>query len=404
MIEHLEREIRTALELKKKFIEEGLEASIGNIYIDAKFLFNGKEPDIVCLPFLYSEKDKIIEMYLRKWPNSIFVNLAYEQILYPLNSIFKVPAYSKNSDRIYTISWSKEFTSKLLKNEVNIKRIIKSGHPYFKEEIESKQSPKYILEYENIIFFENYAWIFKSKRYLKKISKYAHIEESILFNMKDELISNLKKTFEHLRIIQNSNKEIKIYFKLRPNSNWTSWILFLLKNTINPKGIKFVKRIGNIDISSSNTFILSNYSTVLINFKLKKYGVGTLFKPSIPILQYEWLNYIAEMKKFLNTNPSNHDIQMSIILEKMFLKWFKNNFYQNEIDFASFVNAKLSKAINTQNFVDPKFYYSEIPINLGKNQKNNVIYILSAILYLKKNKISYRLKTHQSDIKSYLNL
>lgn len=404
LIEHKEREAKTAIDLKKEFVSVGDQVLIGNIYIDARFLIKNFVPDLVFVPFLYSEDDKIIRQYLLSWPNSIFINMAYEQILYPLNSLVKVPRYSENSNRIYTTSWSKQYTSQLLGNGISSKTIIKTGHPFFILENRKRETRFELDKCENIIFFENYTWLFKSNRYLKKYAQKLNIDSKILDEIKEEFKDNLIRTIKLFHRIRKNNSKILINIKLRPNSNYFSWIFFMIRNRIYSKEFKITKILPLQKINYTNTIIMSNYSTLLIKYKLENYFTYSVSKPNAPLLQYDWINLIDEINSETFENKEIHQgvVTNNSILDQKFQTWFKENFYQNHDLYVSFLRKEsLNKLIGD---VSNPYY----PVNSNKirfDEKKfykNFLYIFQGLLFIKNHGIKFKIKTHKSDVKSYL--
>lgn len=86
LIEHTDRELSIAKKLKSELEKRDTSAFIANLYLELYSYTRLFNPKVIVVPFFYSEQDPISGYLLKKFPNSFFVSLDFEQISYPLNA------------------------------------------------------------------------------------------------------------------------------------------------------------------------------------------------------------------------------------------------------------------------------------------------------------------------------
>ena len=92
LIEHVDRELDLVCLLKVLLKQRrGIELQIANLYADAPLTLAGPPPAVALTPFFYAVEDVVVKDYVEAWPQTRFVNLAWEQLFYPSHQQIKAP-------------------------------------------------------------------------------------------------------------------------------------------------------------------------------------------------------------------------------------------------------------------------------------------------------------------------
>ena len=124
--EHIAREFESVKNLKEKLDLLGFNGVVLPIHFNRYSNIIKYKPKLVILPFFYSRKTVIADLYDRLYLNVKFLNLHSEQIFDETTKYFQQPQddFSVNS---YHISWGERFANLLIESGVKKDLIFKSG-------------------------------------------------------------------------------------------------------------------------------------------------------------------------------------------------------------------------------------------------------------------------------------
>jgi surface carbohydrate biosynthesis protein len=89
------------------------------------------QPRVVALPFFYSASDFGPQKVLQAWPQTILVNLAYEQIFTRINQAYKAPKDTLTRQHVLHHAWGKFYASYLEEHGVPRENIFTNGNPFY---------------------------------------------------------------------------------------------------------------------------------------------------------------------------------------------------------------------------------------------------------------------------------
>jgi surface carbohydrate biosynthesis protein len=399
LIEHIAREMDVACAVKTLVkSKSGIDIIIKHIYLHANNSMRTLNPEMIVFPFFYKSSDLAIAEYIKRWPNAIYVNLAWEQIFYKANLKIKAPSDEITKNNVNHIVWGNFYKEFLIKNGVTEKNIFINGNPVYalykkpySSFFNSRKvlAVKYSLDPEKRWIFvpENYRWAFVADAKIKRLAKDAN-NENELYDLKSFCIKSLDLLWKSLNRFALENN-VEIIFRPRPATQFIEMERFALKS-VNKlcKNIRILKDETTRDWVMSSDVIMSSFSTTLIEAAVADKDIY-MFEPiNFPEgLKCSWYSYIPTLRSYRDFGLLNAE---NIIPNSKKLKvWAEDEMYLNN---------------------DPFRSLSEIILQLNdrskrENKKVSVFKELNLILnsYLN-NKNYFNRLTHENDIFSDLDI
>jgi surface carbohydrate biosynthesis protein len=276
LIEHIAREMDVACAVKcLAEARYGLGIEIRHIYLHASENMEKYQPKVVALPFLYNAKDLAIDDYVRRWPSSIFFDLAWEEIFYKGHLKMKAPADDFSRHMVIHQAWGDFFKRYLVQNGVEESNVFLNGNPayqlyqnpynnYYKDK--NWLAEKYGLDNKKrwIIIPENYRWAFINDGTINwRVSQGADRNE--LLGMcefaRDSLYYLLKWCNETAK-----QGQLEIIFRPKPVTMLTEMESFFKERVaeLRSAGLHFIKGESVREWILASDVVISSFSTTLI--------------------------------------------------------------------------------------------------------------------------------------------
>lgn len=328
-IEHVDRELKGATEVKKILNENyNLDVKIFSIefgLFDAWVAYN---PKLICLPYCKSEANLVVQAFKSRNPNTLFINLSYEQILNKTTEAYKAPRDEFAREELYYFAWGSLFEKYLIKYGVRKEKIFVVGKPeiQFLQEMKTQQGEEIKAIISNELKLDrNKKWCFlplndgaafRDEADIKsKIEKGLMIPESLVSHhyCKQQVRDLLGYLYEVHK--EGVLDEYEIILRPHPGVEIEAY-----KEVLKELGIK---DFYNLHIIRSYTVkewlcasdvCVSNWSTVLID--AASIGLNSYIfeaKPLHECLDAEWLRWfesitnIEQMKLVFNTTSEDNN-------------------------------------------------------------------------------------------------
>ena len=131
-VEHVSRELDVACVLKYLLLRRhGCSTEIAAINWDLSRTLKRFQPAVVAVPYCYSARpdDPGLAQMRAAWPRATWVNLAYEQVLQPINEDFKVPRDAFARHQVLHHAWGDFYADLLHRHGVSRPQILMNGNP-----------------------------------------------------------------------------------------------------------------------------------------------------------------------------------------------------------------------------------------------------------------------------------
>lgn len=347
--EHYAREYEFLAVLKKRLASVGCESIIAHIYCE-KSILNWIEPTLVCVPFLYGNQEQLAgECIRREIP---VINLAWEQILYPIKASRKHPNGIALNPLVIHACWGREYRRRLTSAGADSKNIVNVGNYNFQliknklkdnNQIRAKLALLHGLDEAKqwVVISENFSWALMPNGKFKK------------FQQVDRVGANEARenaTSEFLQLVDDlNNLPIQFYdkheviFRPRPSTNFSDLYAFFNKHNIElKKSIKIIKEHSFSDWAVCASHILSTLSTTLVDAASADIKVALLnygFQPQS--IAYAWMEYAERIEKV------DHESLQNLAESSRLKDWITDEFYDgNPTEILSAVILKLCNNIN----------------------------------------------------------
>jgi hypothetical protein len=161
----------------------GITLEIRNFYADAPLAVAAAAPHVVLVPFCYAAEDYTMRDYVQAWPQTRFVNLAWEQVFYPSHEAIKMPRDDFARQRVVHFAWSETFVGYLRANGVdpdNVKLVGHALYGLYRAPYSDYFSPRAALAGAHgldparrwVFVPENYRWAFFTDSKLRKLTRH----------------------------------------------------------------------------------------------------------------------------------------------------------------------------------------------------------------------------------------
>lgn len=305
-------------------------------------------PKIVLIPYCYQNRSHNI--FFLKWRDAIFVNLAWEQLLYKGNIKAKTPKGELALSHVYHHSWGSGNTIRLLNNGVKSNLIFENGNlsldlylqdykAFYLSKNELSNEFNLCPKKKWILFNENFNWAFYDNSMIQQMiadgQEPKEIQQMIEYNNEA-----FKKCLEWLILFLIKNPDYVLIFRPRPMTS-----LDQIKNKIHdfnliiPSNFVFNKSHSVRNWIFSSDFVVSTYSTTLLEAAIA--GKPTYMLEPIPVpkvLNVEWHEFV---KKIYNLSDLEFALDQTTFDNEELLDWIdkniltKRNAIQNLIRFIS---------------------------------------------------------------------
>jgi hypothetical protein len=308
LVEHVDRELDLLCLLKTLLKgRHGIELKIANFYADAPLLLSRPAPRLVLTPFFYATEDIVLRDYVAGWPNTRFVNLAWEQLFYPSHQAIKAPRDKFTRKRVTHLAWSQAFVQYLEANGVfpRMTRLVGHGmyrlygppyRAYFAGR--SELAAEFGLDPAKRWVFvpENYRWAFFTDSKLRRLGKHG-VEQTELFEMRDYCRRSMAELVRWSQALAGSG-EAEVIFRPRPATSIAELTGFVAE-TLGGEAPAFriIKDRSAREWVLASDLTASSYSTVLIEAALAEKAILRVApEPTPEGLRYDWCDLAPEAR------------------------------------------------------------------------------------------------------------
>ncbi len=307
LVEHVDRELDLVCLLKALLkARHGIELKLANVYADAPLTLARPAPRVVLTPFFYAVEDVVIRDYVGAWPDTRFVNLAWEQVFYPSHQAIKAPRDKFTRKKVTHLAWSQAFVDYLNANGVYEGRARLVGHALYR-----LYQPPYVGYFESrealarafgldpkrrwIFVPENYRWAFFTDTKLVKLGRRG-VEQDELFRMRDFCRRSLEALMTWCDALAERD-DVEVIFRPRPATSEAELAKFSADvfDGLAP-AYRTIKAFTARDWVLASDVVASSYSTVLIEAALAGKALVKVAPEPIPEgLRYDWCDLLADV-------------------------------------------------------------------------------------------------------------
>ena len=304
LVEHVDRELDLVCLLKLLLKRRhGIDLDVVNFYADAPLTLAGQAPRVVLTPFFYAVEDMVMQDYVRTWPETRFLNLAWEQVFYPSHQAIKAPRDKFTRKKVTHLAWSQTFADYLGDNGVAPERVRRVGHALYRlygepyqRYFESRASlaREFALNPNKRWVFvpENYRWAFFTDAKLRKLGRRG-VEQDELFHMRDFCRHSLSLLMQWCDALARRD-DVEVIFRPRPATS-VEEITRFSSQVFGGRAPAFgmIKGRSARDWVIASDVVTSSYSTVLIEGALAGKTLVRIAPEPIPDgLRYDWCDLV----------------------------------------------------------------------------------------------------------------
>jgi surface carbohydrate biosynthesis protein len=307
LVEHVDRELDLLCllraELKARF---GLELQILNFYADAPLALNGPAPDVLLTPFFYATEDVVLRDYVQAWPDTTWLNFAWEQVFYPSQALIKRPRDAFTRKNVSHVAWSRDFVEYQVENGVERDRVKLIGHgvyglydakrrAYFPSR--ATLADRYGLDPRKRWVFvpENYRWAFFTDKKLKHLGARG-VESEDLFAMRAYCRASMADLIQWCEALTDTG-DVEVILRPRPATSVEELSTFM-RGVIGERAprLHLIKQESAREWVFASDLVASSFSTVLIEAALAgKPAIRVEPQPTPAALRYAWCELIGEV-------------------------------------------------------------------------------------------------------------
>jgi len=263
---------------------------------------------MVILPYCYVEED--YSPLLAYWRDVHYVNLTWEQLLYPGNEKAKTPRGEFVIKDVIHHAWSEQYVKSLKKYGVSDKHIFLNGQPaytlyetpyrfYFKSREELAQQYSLDPSKKWIFFPENYNWAFYMKNRLDLFIRDGQTADQVdtMKEFCDFSLSQVLKWFEEL---MHSSEDVEVIIRPRPSTTVDEFVSVIRKRLGKiPSGLSVIQDGTVREWILASDIVVSSHSTSLIEASIAGKRTYMLEPYPIPVdLQAMWHQYLPHIKNY----------------------------------------------------------------------------------------------------------
>ena len=307
LVEHVDRELDLLCLLKALLkSRHGIDLKIANFYADAPLLLARPAPRLVLTPFFYAVEDIVLKDYVEGWPNTRFVNLAWEQLFYPSHQQIKAPRDKFTRKKVTHLAWSRAFTAYLEEHGVLARMTRLVGHgmyrlygppyqDYFAGRAEMAAAFGLDAARRWVFVPENYRWAFFTDSKLRRLGKRG-VEQVELFQMRDYCRRSMAELVKWCQALAASG-ETEVIFRPRPATSIAELTRFVAE-TLGDQvpAFRIIKDRSAREWVLAGDVVASSYSTVLIEAALAEKAIVRVAPEPTPAgLRYDWCDLAPEV-------------------------------------------------------------------------------------------------------------
>jgi surface carbohydrate biosynthesis protein len=306
LVEHVDRELDLLCllraELRARF---GLEMQIMNFYADAPLALNGPAPDLLLTPFFYATDDVVMSDYVKAWPETAWLNFAWEQVFYPSQALIKRPRDEFTRNVVSHIAWSHDFVRYQVEHGVRPENNHLVGHGVYGLYQPARRAyfvPREALAARHgldsnkrwVFAPENYRWAFFTDKKLRNLGARG-VEADDLFAMRAYCRASMAELIKWCEALTDSG-EAEVIFRPRPATSVEEFSTFV-KGVIGDRAPRFhlIKQESAREWVFASDAVVSSFSTVLIEAALAgKPALRAEPQVTPKALRYEWCELVGE--------------------------------------------------------------------------------------------------------------
>ena len=309
LIEHISREFSIACVLKM-FLEQkyGFTVHIQSIWDTSNL--NRVKPKLLLTPF-FRTLNSVISPFVYKWNEAKIINLCYEQVFRSHQLKFREPKGDFVKEKVMHICWGDQFKDFLYENGVIKENLIVNGnlqYQLYKEPYNSVYDSKEILSQKYnisskkkwLLFPENYGALFGGD---KSVTNPVSSDLDLSVKVKDFVQKSFQETMKWIDEFSKDN-DFEIIIRPRPMTPKDELVKAYKEINGNiSENIHFVKEDKARDWILSSDYIVSNYSTTLIEASLANKKTYMLEPYEFPeYMVNEWYKYIPKINNYKDLN------------------------------------------------------------------------------------------------------
>ncbi|MBM4423075.1 MAG: FkbM family methyltransferase [Chloroflexi bacterium] len=308
LIEHVARELDVACAVKAILeTQYGLRVEIRNMYADVDRLTQAFEPRVVAVPYFYCTNDAGTNTFLRRWPNALFFNLAWEEIFYQGHTKIKAPADDFTRRHVHHHAWGEFFQDYLLQHGVAGDHIFLNGNPAYqlyldpyRHKYPSRQSlaQRYALHPDRRWVFvpENYRWAFMRDSDLHERAERG-ADTKQMRAMRDFARDSLIALLQWCQAA-GATGDHEVIFRPKPATHRKDVLAFFDKHvSAQPaQGLHFIKDGSVREWILASDVVISSFSTSLIEASIAKRPIA-MVEP-IPLTEdfaADWYQHVPRL-------------------------------------------------------------------------------------------------------------
>jgi len=335
-IEHKDREMQISKYLKKKLEQENYSVIIASLHFHTHLILFQYEIKTIITPYIGFGKSSISNLFFKVHGLNInYINMNYEQFLFPFAGKFKVPKIEPAKKYQINFAWGDHFKEYLANSGASKNNIHVTGRPYakiikelnlIKNEIKIDLATKFNLDL-------NKKWVFIALTdplsflddlTLDKIVKAGADREGmyVQVNHDRESIVKLCSVLSDLDKI-NNHENFEFILRPHPSISSNSYLDLFHKNNLKiPKCLRIIKGSSAPNWLVASDVLITNYSTLIIDayncnkkiltfnhdFKKFDYLWWVKFSNNIFYNLSELDHFLNEENQKLNKELSNHYI------------------------------------------------------------------------------------------------
>lgn len=222
LIEHVARELESAVLLKYFMEKKGYKVIIDSIKFHKESKVLKYNPDIIVVPWAYSNKEvDLFRSFLKKNKKVIILNMHHEQLSNEGSDSFIIP--QDDAKKILHLSWGSKFSRKLIENGCEEYTIIQVGNPrldfYKKELIQISNQRNELSKIHKLD--ENKKWVLfiaNSFHLLTPSQIKINLDKGV--DIEDQIESSIKNREEFLDYVDrylSENNDVEFIYRPHPS-------------------------------------------------------------------------------------------------------------------------------------------------------------------------------------------
>ncbi len=318
LIEHSARELDVACAVKSLMEKEfGAEVIIKHLFNDlAEVIALKSQPDLIALPYFYSAEDFGMKEIIKRFPDSVIFNMAWEEIFYKGHINIKAPKGEFAFNRVMHHAWGSFFRDYLQDAGVKSSQIIVNGNPSlqlnrppYNSIYESRKAiaEKFDLNISDkwILVPDNYVWAFADSGLLKLKSRHGGSVEQML-SIKEYCRNCLREVLRWFSALAEEDG-ITVIYRPKPAVSLDEFREFA--ETEVKGGTRRIRFIKDLDVKqwiSVSDMVFSSFSTTLMDAAVA--GKPVYMLEPLPVPEF----FVSEWQETLDRVRSLSELTESV--------------------------------------------------------------------------------------------